>query len=425
MSKQLPQDNKDVVEELRVNTLGAFTIEQVREVVDGDGAISYQSVANITAGLTGRAHRLWLLAAYLLVNRDRGVTPQELIDLLWPEVTSRNPAATLQNNVSRARSLFADAGFDDFRNLIKYTDGLYYWAPGKKTVLDIELFEDRVRRIESADLLRDSDMLDLALETCTLYKGDFLNAAADIPWCANLAVYYRTLYKHACKITAHALVEVGRLKEAETLCLQALMLDPAAEEFSVLAMQAFIMDGNPTAALEQYQTTATFLAENYDIRPSASLEAQRDIAFSELYDRDMTEENIRTFLFESSDDEGAFVCSNAVFREIVLLRLREMERSKIDSFIIAITIDNRVLAESQRVVNAKRVAQVISSTLRSSDPFTKVGPDRFLILLLGANEENARKVFDRIAVRFEEVFPRADIAFKVSMVSLGALQEMY
>ena len=69
----------------------------------------------ITAGLSGRAHRLWLLVAYLIVNRDRGVSPQELIDLLWPEVTSNNPASTLQNNVSRARALFSEANFDDAR----------------------------------------------------------------------------------------------------------------------------------------------------------------------------------------------------------------------------------------------------------------------------------------------------------------------
>ena len=176
-----------------------------------DTFTSVESVAEITASLSGRAHRLWLLVAYLIVNRDHGVSPQELIDLLWPEVTSNNPASTLQNNVSRARALFSEANFDDARDLIKHTDGLYYWAPERSTLLDTEIFEANVRRIGDFLSAEDTEGIDLALETCKLYTGDFLDDATDITWCANLAVYYRTLYKRLCKTTIVALIGAGRL----------------------------------------------------------------------------------------------------------------------------------------------------------------------------------------------------------------------
>lgn len=283
-----------------------------------DTFTSVEPVAEITASLSGRAHRLWLLVAYLIVNRDHGVSPQELIDLLWPEVTSNNPASTLQNNVSRARALFSEANFDDARDLIKHTDGLYYWAPERSTLLDTEIFEANVRRIGDFLSAEDTEGIDLALETCKLYTGDFLDDATDITWCANLAVYYRTLYKRLCKTTIVALIGAGRLKEAQALCLQVCAVDPAAEEFSLLLMQAYLADANPTAALEQYQTIANYLSQTYDIQPSAELETQREIALQELYGQSMDEQGIRTFLFESNDDEGAFACSNAVFREIAL-----------------------------------------------------------------------------------------------------------
>lgn len=405
---------------------GTFTISQVsHERADRvlfDHEETSAPSAHIAASLTGRAHRLWLLIAYLIVNRDHGVSPQELIDLLWPEVTSNNPASTLQNNVSRARTLFSEAHFDNSRDLIKYTDGLYYWAPDEATMIDVEIFESRALHIGDLIPADDPEALDRALETCQLYQGDFLSAASDVSWCANLAVYYRTLYKRLCKTTIVALLEAGRLKEAEALCLQVINLEPAAEEFSALLMRAYIMDDDPSAALDHYQTIASHLAETYDIRPSADMETQREIALQELYGRSMTEESIRNFLFETNDDDGAFACSNAVFREIALLRLREMERSGEESHLIAITIDNQILKNDRRIINAKRVAQVLSSTLRSSDPFTKVGSNQFLVLLPGANAENSQMVFERIVARFEEVFPRADVAFKVSMVSLGALR---
>lgn len=387
-----------------------------------DTFTSAEPMAEITASLSGRAHRLWLLVAYLIVNRDHGVSPQELIDLLWPEVTSNNPASTLQNNVSRARALFSEANFDDARDLIKHTDGLYYWAPERSTLLDIEIFETNARRIGDFLSADDAEGIELALETCKLYTGDFLSDATDITWCANLAVYYRTLYKRLCKTTIIALMEAGRLKEAQTLCLQVCVLDPAAEEFSLLLMQAYLADANPTAALEQYQTIANYLSQTYDIQPSAELETQREIALQELYGQSMNEQGIRTFLFESNDDEGAFACSNAVFREIALLRLREMERSGEDSHIIAISFSNPSTKTARRIINAKRVAQVLSATLRASDPFTKVGSNQFLVLLPGASAENARMVYERIVARFKDNFPRAELAFRFSMMSLAALR---
>lgn len=426
---------QDINREIESNTLcvkmlGAFTISQVvdegeaepAKALSQSGRSSFVSSATITASLTGRARRLWLLIAYLIVNRDRGVSPQELIDLLWPEVTSSNPASTLQNNVSRARALFAEANFDHARDLIKHTDGLYYWAPNKTTNLDMEVFENHARRIGDFLPADDSAAIDLALETCQLYEGDFLSAAVEVPWCANLAVYYRTLYKRLCKTTITALIEAGRLKEAQSLCLQVTNLEPAAEEFSVLLMKVYIMDNNPTAALDHYQTVASYLAETYDIHPSGELDTQREIAMQELYGRSMTEESIRNFLFDTTDDEGAFACNNSVFREIALLRMREMERSGEESHLIAISIDNQIPKADRRIINAKRVSQILSATLRSSDPFTKVGSNQFLVLLPGASEENAKMVFERIVGRFNEVFPRADVAFKLSMVSLGALR---
>ena len=426
---------------LCIKMFGSFSISQIpakamRDITTASGNApsagialaridtftSTEAVAEITASLSGRAHRLWLLVAYLIVNRDHGVSPQELIDLLWPEVTSNNPASTLQNNVSRARALFSEANFDGARDLIKHTDGLYYWAPERSTLLDIEIFETNARRIGDFLSADDAEGIELALETCKLYTGDFLSDATDITWCANLAVYYRTLYKRLCKTTIIALMEAGRLKEAQTLCLQVCVLDPAAEEFSLLLMQAYLADANPTAALEQYQTIASYLSQTYDIQPSAELETQREIALQELYGQSMNEQGIRTFLFESNDDEGAFACSNAVFREIALLRLREMERSGEDSHIIAISFSNLSTKTARRIINAKRVAQVLSATLRASDPFTKVGSNQFLVLLPGASAENARMVYERIVARFKDNFPRAELAFRFSMMSLAALR---
>ena len=108
---------------------GKFTLKQ--EGMEVPHAVS----------LTGRSRRLWTLTAYLILNRNRGVSAQELIDLLWPEAESDNPLSTLQNNVSRARAALAELGFTHAKVIIHNEKGYYRWAPDRETQLDVEQFE--------------------------------------------------------------------------------------------------------------------------------------------------------------------------------------------------------------------------------------------------------------------------------------------
>lgn len=87
-----------VVPKIDVTMFGKFTLKQEGMEVPH------------TVSLTGRSRRLWTLTAYLILNRNRGVSAQELIDLLWPEAENDNPLSTLQNNVSRAKIMSAAQG---------------------------------------------------------------------------------------------------------------------------------------------------------------------------------------------------------------------------------------------------------------------------------------------------------------------------
>lgn len=118
-----------VVPKINVTMFGKFTLKQ--EGMEVPHAVS----------LTGRSRRLWTLTAYLILNRNRGVSAQELIDLLWPEAENDNPLSTLQNNVSRARAALAELGFTHAKVIIHNEKGYYRWAPDRETQLDVEQFE--------------------------------------------------------------------------------------------------------------------------------------------------------------------------------------------------------------------------------------------------------------------------------------------
>lgn len=118
-----------VVPKVDVTMFGKFTLKQEGMEVPH------------TVSLTGRSRRLWTLTAYLILNRNRGVSAQELIDLLWPEAENDNPLSTLQNNVSRARAALAELGFTHAKVIIHNEKGYYRWAPDRETQLDVEQFE--------------------------------------------------------------------------------------------------------------------------------------------------------------------------------------------------------------------------------------------------------------------------------------------
>lgn len=220
-----------VVPKINVTMFGKFTLKQ--EGMEVPHAVS----------LTGRSRRLWTLTAYLILNRNRGVSAQELIDLLWPEAENDNPLSTLQNNVSRARAALAELGFTHAKVIIHNEKGYYRWAPDRETQLDVEQFETLAKAALAEEDMEKS--VALAQEAVALYTGDFLTESAAEFWCINLNTYYRSLYTRLCRAAVDRLLKLGRITDAEKLCTGVIRLDPAAEEFSVFLMQALIKNKNP------------------------------------------------------------------------------------------------------------------------------------------------------------------------------------
>lgn len=108
---------------IRATMLGKFTLMQ--EGMNAPAVVS----------LAGRSRRLWTLVAYLILQRARGVSTQELIDLLWPDAEGSNPASTLQNNVSRSRNSLAEMGFERPRRSFAMKTAITSGRPSGRPIL--------------------------------------------------------------------------------------------------------------------------------------------------------------------------------------------------------------------------------------------------------------------------------------------------
>ena len=369
--------------------------------------------------LSGRSRRLWTLVAYLILHRDRGVSAQELIDLLWPEACGDNPLSTLQNNVSRARAALEELGMTDAKRLIYNDAGMYRWAPRRDTVLDCEEFEKMASHALAAENREDG--IALAQEAIALYTGDFLPESAMENWCIHINTYYRSLYLRLCRDTVQWLFDANRLSEVEKICNRVIQLDPAAEEFSVSLMRALIRSRNPEKALEHYEYIRQLYRDSYGVAPSEELEMMKSVAVRERYGSETEEAKIVEFLFRADTESGAFYCDNNVFREITKLRMRDMSRTHTPCQLIIFRLKNDDIPMEKRTVYMRRLESALQNGLRSGDPYTRLGSGRLLVLLTGATTENAYRVIDRVLDRLRKEYPRSGASYATKVMDLAGL----
>lgn len=395
---------------LRVCMLGQFTLWQ-------EGMEQPQAVR-----LTGRSGRLWTLAAYLILQQEKGATTQELIDILWPEAEGANPASTLQNNASRARAALEALGFDDGKQLIRYEDGCYRWAPERETWLDAAEFERLARQaLGETDGTRFQETVRQAIG---LYQGDLLPEAATEFWCVNLNTYYRSLYMRLCKKLAQQLMEAEQYHEAAVLCTKVLGLDPVAEEFSVLLMRALTRGREPQRALEHYESVRQLYLDSYGMTPSQELETEKNAALQELYGKGMDEQELKEFLWEDLHENAAFCCDNGTFREIVKLQLRAMRRDESQAQVMMVRLQNPAKEPERNAVYMKQMEQTLQDSLRAGDPFTRLGASQFWVLLPGAGVDDRGAIEARINSGLHGRYPRSKARFQYKMMDLRGLRTL-
>lgn len=396
---------------LHIQMLGAFKIRA-----------SYMTEP-VEFSLTGRSRRLWTLVAYLITNKNRGVPPQELIEVLWGDSSGADPLSRLQNNASRARSALGALGFKDAQNLIVCENGLYYWAPTYNLVVDLDILSNAAMKMSSGTADEDDQLY--AVDVLRMYEGDFLGNAILEPWAQNIAAYYHSLTSEFCLNVVDSLVELNRYEEIERVCIRAFDLAPDIEEISIQLMRAYVAQGTPQRALDHYARFKKLLRELYDIAPSPAIEAEREDAIRAIHGTEVTEKTVRDFLNASREHTQAFFCSNTTFREIAQLTILATKRFGVEAQFALISIqdvnDRLDDAAKRQALHIEHLRNVISKVLRASDPITKISSSQLLVLLPGATRKAATLAMKRVVKTFQREYPFAHVELAFSLIDIEDL----
>ena len=241
---------------LRIALAGRVAVE-----VDGAG---------VDASGLGRLGRVAL--AYLVAERHRPVSRDELAEVLWGEDLPRSWETSLRGVAMRVRGVLGAAGLAPTEALTS-AHGCWQLQLPENTVVDVETVPADLARAEGAMAGgRPAEARALAEGAATVAGRGFLPETSG-PWVERRQGELRQLHLRALETASGAAAAAGDWAAALHWAAEAVAAAPIRESAHLRLMQAHAGAGNRGEALRAYERCRRVLAEELGVSPSPSTEA--------------------------------------------------------------------------------------------------------------------------------------------------------
>lgn len=393
---------------LEIQTLGMFAVS-----CDG-------STVRASAGRS----KVWLMLAYLICNRHREVSRDELIRLLSEEADDGDPIRMLRNARWNARRMLAPISAKLGCELIVNIGGAFGWNAEVPVAVDAEELEAMCEAANDAD--NDSERKKYLLRAVELYRGSFLSAFGGSFWVSRLAAYYQNLYLDAVKRLV-PLLGADEAADAAELCREALRISPYDEALCRCLMQALTEMGDYGGVDAVYRQMRRHLSEELGVLPERQTLETYQRAASRMDSGLLAPDAIRVQLREEAAPRGAMICDYASFRLLYRAEARSADRRGDAIHIALLTISGKggkPLSGRSLTWAMNQLEAEIAATLRTGDVAASCSASQYLVMLLQANEENAKMVCDRLICAFEREHPNAAANVSAVVLPLEPLQTL-
>lgn len=350
-----------------------------------------------------RSEMLTRLLAYMISHREKDMTAQELIDVLWPEDQSDNPSGALKNLMYRLRKLMNNTWGESGKYIVTGR-GAYQLKPEFVFHVDIEEFEECCRQVfNSEDPAVQQENGKRAVE---LYQGMFLSELSSEYWVVSIATYYHSIYLTMVKRLAALLEKEKKFTDVEEICGKAIQIEPLDEEIHCFLLRAMIADNKQQLAASHYKETVKLLYDSLGVRPSGEMENIYEELQKIQHDHESNIDIIQEDLREEKAS-GAFFCEYGVFRKIYALESRSSRRLGISVHLalISLYLDFQIQKEGQDYTDLigegmSVLEETLMKRLRSSDIVCRYSVNQFLVMLPACQYEDAKMVVNRLKDSF-------------------------
>lgn len=351
---------------------------------------------------SSRTRRPWILLQYLMVNRNKAVTRQQLIEVLWPDGESDQPEKALKNLVYRVRALFSAANIPFAQDTIVYNNNTYMLNNKLDWALDFEQFEDLYNK--AADTARPAgERIGCYRNAIALYHGDFLGEHLYEDWVLPYNTYYRTLFFKCVEQMLVLLEREELFEEMEAVCNHALTFDRFEEQFHLAYMKALVGQNKKAAAVSHYHHLSDMFFKELGVTPCDELrELYKQL--SQVAGQVQTDLSaIKEAMREDEVTNDAFLCDFDTFRNLYRLEARSAERAGESVFIGLLTLADEDGSLPRAEVLSKAMSLLLEAahaSLRRGDVISRLSPSQYILMLPTITVENGELVMERILDRF-------------------------
>lgn len=390
---------------LEIKMLGGFSLRF------GDAIIDDQN---------DRSKKLWTLLEYLITFRDRQISQNELIELLWPEEDNENPANALKTLLHRVRNMLDRLGYLPAKDMIITRRGAYGWNAQMECVVDADQFETLCAKgIEEGQ--NPEAQLAYFQQALSLYKGDFLPKSSLDSWVVPISTYYHSMYLRVVHETIGLLMEKNQYEEIVHLCQEAVGIDPYDEKLHYHLILALVKMGNTQAAMSQYDHVTDLFYSQFGVTPSEDITTLYREVVKGNQNMEIDLNVIKSHLKEADAIPGAFFCEYEFFKDIYRLESRAAARTGQSIFICLLTLsDGQGTLPPQKMLNntMAKLKDCIRLSLRRGDVYARYSVSQYIIMLPTLTYENGEMVMKRIVSRFRHENPRSTVSLSYKLQPL-------
>ena len=241
---------------------------------DTPGGLAVRMLGTFDLTIDGRPVTHWhgqrtrALMQFLTAHRLRGVSRDELIAAVWPDVDEDNGRHRLHQGIYELRSTLRAA--DPYRSPIVCANGAYGFDHSVPIWVDAEVFDGLVSAAMHAIMeQRVDEAIEVSRAALELYRGDFLRQATDADWATSERNRLAARFVLLSIQLGELLTCRGDCREALAVLDPVLSTEPWNEDATVLKMRCYAKTGACSMAAAAYRACAEALASEFGIKPAA------------------------------------------------------------------------------------------------------------------------------------------------------------
>lgn len=200
------------------------------------------------------------LFAFLIHNRHRGISKEDIIEALWLGMDYRRAVKQLYNGIYYIRKVLLEYGIS--REILSIDSN--YKLKIEFATFDTDLFINLIDKGARGDI-------ESLKKAESLYRGNYFECEK-YSWSIAENDRLAILYQKGVVLLAKSYIKKKQQEEAECLLLKAFSVNPCLEAVSELLIEFYLITGNKAKAVKHLNLYKEKLSIYLDIMPDIKLE---------------------------------------------------------------------------------------------------------------------------------------------------------